>query len=60
LLPDVCRLLEESSLLADNARIYIEEDRSQPELKLPEPWQTLKTKTSGNVRYSLLNAGSQT
>jgi len=60
LLPDVCRLLEESSMLADNARIYIEEDRSQPELKLPEPWQILKTKTSGNVRYSLLNAGSQT
>jgi 16S rRNA (guanine966-N2)-methyltransferase len=59
-LPEMCRLLEESSILADNARIYIEEDRSQPELKLPEPWQVLKTKNSGNVRYSLLDAGSQT
>ena len=60
MLPDLCRLLEDSSILADNARIYIEEDRSQPELQLPEPWQVLKTKNSGNVRYSLLDAGSQT
>ena len=59
MLPDLCRLLQESSILADHARIYIEEDRSQPELELPEPWQVLKTKNSGNVRYSLLDAGSQ-
>ena len=59
ILPDLCRRLEESSLLADNARIYIEEDRNQPELELPEPWQVLKTRNSGNVRYSLLDAGSQ-
>ncbi len=60
ILSDLCRLLEESSILADNARIYIEEDRSQPELMLPERWQVLKTRNSGNVRYSLLDAGSQT
>jgi 16S rRNA (guanine966-N2)-methyltransferase len=60
ILSDLCRLLEESSILADNARIYIEEDRSQPELMLPELWQVLKTRNSGNVRYSLLDAGSQT
>jgi 16S rRNA (guanine966-N2)-methyltransferase len=60
ILSDLCRLLEESSILADNARIYIEEDRSQPELMLPELWQVMKTKNSGNVRYSLLDAGSQT
>ena len=60
MLPEMCRLLDESSLLADSARIYIEEDRSQPELKLPERWQVLKTKSSGNVRYSLLDAGSRT
>ncbi len=59
MLPDLCRLIEESSILADHARIYIEEDRSQPELELPESWQLLKTKNSGNVRYSLLDAGSQ-
>jgi 16S rRNA (guanine966-N2)-methyltransferase len=60
MLPDVCRLLEQSSVLADSAFIYIEEDRDQPELKLPERWQALKTKNSGNVRYSLLIAGSKT
>jgi 16S rRNA (guanine966-N2)-methyltransferase len=60
MLPEMCRLLEQSSLLADSARIYIEEDRSQPELKLPERWQVLKTKNSGNVRYSLLDTGSRT
>ncbi len=60
LLPDLCRILEEGSLLADNARIYVEADRSKPELRLPEQWQVLKTKTAGNVRYSLLDAGKQT
>ena len=60
MLPEICRFLEENSFLADNARIYIEEDRNQPELELPEAWQVLKTKNSGNVRYSLLDAGSQT
>ncbi len=60
MLPDVCGLLEQSSVLADSARIYIEEDRDQPELKLPERWQVLKTRNSGNVRYSLLAAGSKT
>lgn len=59
MLPDMLRLLEESGILADNARIYIEEDRNQPELDLPGQWQILKTKNSGNVRYSLLDAGSQ-
>ena len=60
LLPDVCSLLEQNSVLADSARIYIEEDRSQPELHLPERWQVLKTRNSGNVRYSLLDTGSRT
>ena len=60
MLPDLCRILEDSSILADNARIYIEEDSRQSDLKLPESWQVLKTKSSGNVRYSLLDAGSQT
>jgi 16S rRNA (guanine966-N2)-methyltransferase len=59
MLPDVCRLLQEGSLLTENARIYIEEDRNQPEFKLPERWQVLKTKNAGNVRYSLLDAGSK-
>jgi 16S rRNA (guanine966-N2)-methyltransferase len=60
LLPELCRLLEESALIADNARVYIEEDRNQPEFELPERWQVLKTKNAGNVRYSLLTVGSKT
>jgi len=58
LLPNLCRLLDEGSLLADNARIYIEEDRSGPAVKLPGGWRVLKTKNAGNVRYSLVEAGS--
>ena len=60
LLPELCRLLEESDVLADNARVYIEENRDQPEFELPERWQVLKTKNAGNVRYSLLTVGSKT
>jgi 16S rRNA G966 N2-methylase RsmD len=46
-------------MLADNARIYIEEDRSSPAFELPEHWQVLKTKNAGNVRYSLVDAGKK-
>ncbi len=53
ILADLCRLLVERSLLADDSRIYIEEDRSTPAIVLPEGWQTLRTKNAGNVRYSL-------
>ncbi len=55
---DLCRLLVEKSLLADEARIYIEEGRSTPATVLPKGWQTLRTKNAGNVRYSLVNSGS--
>ncbi|MGI9272453.1 MAG: 16S rRNA (guanine(966)-N(2))-methyltransferase RsmD [Woeseiaceae bacterium] len=55
--PDLCRLLQDGSILADNARVYIEEDRSRPAFELPEQWQVLKTKNAGNVRYTLVDAG---
>ena len=53
MLTDLCRLLIEKSVLADDARIYIEEGRSTAAIVLPEGWQTLRTKNAGNVRYSL-------
>ncbi len=53
---DLCRLLDAGSLLAADARVYIEQDRSKPEPEWPEGWQMLKTKTAGNVRYSLVRA----
>ena len=50
---ELCRLLAEQQWLADDARVYLEMDRDQPELRLPENWQELKNKTAGNVRYIL-------
>ena len=51
---NLCKLLHESSILAKDALVYIEEDRAKPEVVLAPNWQTLKTKTAGNVRYSLV------
>jgi 16S rRNA (guanine966-N2)-methyltransferase len=53
LLGELCRLLTDRDWLAANARIYIEADKGQAELFLPERWQVLKNKTAGNVRYML-------
>ena len=57
--PDLCRLLQAGPMLADHARVYIEEDRARPAFELPEDWQVLKTRNAGNVRYSLVNAGTR-
>jgi len=56
-LGDLCRLLQKQSILAADASVYIEEDRSRPVLELPDGWQTLKTGKAGNVRYSLVRVG---
>jgi len=50
---ELCRLLLEQHWLAAGARIYIEMDKRQPELRLPEGWKVLKNRTAGNVRYML-------
>jgi 16S rRNA (guanine966-N2)-methyltransferase len=57
---DLCKLLDESSVLATDAPIYIEEDRAKSEVVLPPNWKTLKTKSAGNVRYSLVKPASKT
>jgi 16S rRNA (guanine966-N2)-methyltransferase len=54
MLDELCRLLDERELLAKDARVYIEQNRSNPEPKLPGGWQVLKNKTAGNVRYMLV------
>ena len=56
---DLCKLLDESSILATDALVYIEEDRAKPEVVLPPNWQILKTKTAGNVRYSLVKPANK-
>ena len=56
-LDELCRLIDESGLLANAANVYLEQDRVRPEPVLPDGWQALKSKTAGNVRYSLVAAG---
>ena len=51
---ETCRLMAETGRLADDALVYIEEDRSRDEPDLPAGWQVLKNKTTGNVRYMLV------
>ena len=55
-LDELCRLLDQEGVLADGGMVYLEEDRLRPAVNLPEGWQLLKSKTAGNVRYSLARA----
>ena len=48
-----CQLLENSHLLANNALIYLEMPRGQAELTPPVNWQQIRSKSSGQVTYSL-------
>ena len=57
LLGDLCRLLDGGALLEDGALIYLEEDRAKPVVELPPEWVRLKSKSAGNVRYSLAQIG---
>ena len=51
---DLCRLLAAGTLLAESAVVYVEEDLARPAADIPDGWRVLKSKTAGNVRYSLL------
>jgi 16S rRNA (guanine966-N2)-methyltransferase len=59
MLGDLCRLLDESSILAKGARVYLEEDRARPAADLPQGWFLTKSKNAGNVRYSLALTGDE-
>lgn len=51
---DQClELLEASSVLADDALIYLEIGRTQTDTVIPANWQQIRHKSSGQVRYSL-------
>ncbi len=52
-LADLCRLLDKAALVGDGTLVYLEDDRARPPVELPEDWDTLKSKTAGNVRYRL-------
>ncbi len=51
---DLCRLIAERRLLRPGGFIYIEQDRQSALPDLPEGWQVTRSKTAGNVRYSLI------
>lgn len=53
---ELCRLLDRNGWLAPAARIYVEQDRREPDLSFPDGWQVLKQGTAGTVRYCLLSA----
>lgn len=52
-LGELCRLMDESGLLAPRAVLYLEQDRARPAPQLADGWTLVKEKTSGNVRYML-------
>jgi len=58
-LEELCRLLQQQNVLAPDALVYLEQDKSKPETELPKGWRTLKNKTAGNVRYKLIQATSR-
>ena len=55
-LEETCAGLAAGSLLAPRALVYLEDRRERPEPELPAGWTLLKSKTAGNVRYSLAQA----
>ena len=59
MLDELCRLLDEESILARGAQIYVEEDRDRPDVKFPSRWRVVKSKNTGNVRYSLVETESK-
>lgn len=60
LIARTCRLLDANGWLADYAKIYLECERNRPLNELPPSWRVLKTKTAGEVSYSLLQRQADT
>ncbi len=53
---ELCRLLDRNGWLAPAARIYVEQDRREPDFSMPDGWQVLRHGTAGTVRYCLMSA----
>lgn len=49
----ICQLLETRNLLSNQALIYVETESELTTLDLPSNWSQIKTKTAGQVCYSL-------
>lgn len=59
LLEPTCLQLAHSGILGDEGLIYIEHEKSELPA-LPNNWQIVKEKTTGNVRYSLYQQKNST
>jgi len=53
LLSQTCALLEKNHWLARNALIYLESENDLNATSISEGWKIIKSKTSGQVKYSL-------
>jgi 16S rRNA (guanine966-N2)-methyltransferase len=53
-LGNLCKLLEAPGVLADGAGVYVEQPVGAALPELQPPWQLLKERTAGQVRYLLL------
>ncbi|MDJ0812862.1 MAG: 16S rRNA (guanine(966)-N(2))-methyltransferase RsmD [Woeseiaceae bacterium] len=56
---ELCRLLDENAWLRRGSLVYIEEDRATTPVDLPQGWDLTRSKTAGNVRYSLARTGDR-
>ncbi|OMH39662.1 16S rRNA (guanine(966)-N(2))-methyltransferase RsmD [Motiliproteus sp. MSK22-1] len=58
MLEKCCQRLEQGALLKDQALIYIEVEKELKNLPLPENWQILRQKDSGQIRSCLCQRNS--
>lgn len=59
LVEECCQLLHSNGWLAENAAVYIEQDKSRPLPTLPQDWQVTKDKIAGHVRFVLVRVNAQ-
>lgn len=54
LLDETCEAIESLGIVVAGGLLYLEQDKAQPQPALPASWVTVKDKTAGQVRYSLV------
>jgi len=52
-----CLLLEQKSMLANNAMIYVETEKERTNPMVPDNWELYREKTAGQVTYRLYKRG---
>jgi len=57
LMEPLIQAINNSTLLSENAKLYIETEKSLTQLQIPTNWSLLKEKTAGDVRYRLIGVG---